>query len=665
MVKNEYQEIIAKVICDKLESISCDDCFKSTKGKICNGFKRCRISEKTEDQMEYVMSSINENIFLKACAGSGKTEVVGLKAAYEIKQWKYDNRGVAFLSFTNDATAVIEARVKQFAGKEGAYPHYIGTLSSFIHSYIVQPFAYKLIDFQGKKGDYSLRVVDEKMPIYTNHWLMNYACKIRYLNANNIWSDICAHQIGFDLVKKDFYFYINYKTIWLRDYYYSERVQQFIESKRKTQPKFMEFSYVKDCFISCKKAFWKQGFINFDDLNYWAVRVLKKNMGDEIVKRFPLILIDECQDLSGNELAVLRQLKEKGCHMHFIGDLNQSIYEFKRVNPNEINAHIKEFTEVKLNLNFRSCKEIVIFSERLIAQAESTSENVESKFGEQALIYIEYKSPEEAIQKYIKLLYDFGVTEYDNRILVKQNSLRKQLEKSTKNELDTKESLIVAVQLWHEKSQQKMNIALELAGWQISKWFGGGRTRKNYYCPQDISSVFKWRIFLMEILNEIEKSKTLMDFSLTYGKWHEKARKELNDFLLSQYSTIAYHDENKDRDINKMVNGNNFKVSSGNKDKVIKNFVEKCVTDIPIMTIHGSKGCTYDTTLVISSKTVQSEGGHWKAHWIEGNGEDKRIGYVASTRAKYLLVWGVPMLKKDDRKLLESYGFINSETVQC
>lgn len=665
MVKKEYQETIAKIICDKSEGITCDECFELAKGKICKGFERCRISEKTEEQIKYVMSSIDENVFLKACAGSGKTEVVGLKAAYEIKQWKYDNRGVAFLSFTNDATAVIESRVKQFVGREGTYPHYIGTVSSFIHSYIVQPFSYKLMNFQGKEGDYSLRIVDEKMPVYTNHWLMNYKCKIRYLNNNNIWSDIYAHQIGFDFVRKDFYFYINNKTIWLKAYYDSEKVQQFIESKRKNQPKFWEFGYVKECFISCKKMFWKQGFINFDDLNYWAVRVLKKDMGEEIVKRFPLILIDECQDLSGNELAVLRQLKEKDCHVHFIGDLNQSIYEFKRVNPDEINEYIKDFTEFKLNSNFRSCKEIVSLSERLITQSESVSENIESKFGKQALVYIEYKSPEDAIQKYVKLLNELGCNDYDNRILVKQNSLRKQLEKSTKSGMDTKESLIVAVQLWHEKSQNKMSIALELAGWQISKWFGGGRTKKNYYCPQDISSVFRWRIFLMEILNAIEKSKTLMDFGLTYGKWHENARKRLNNILLGQYSIIANFDENKERDISKMVNGNNFKVSSGNKDVVINDFVEKCVTDLPIMTIHGSKGCTYDTTLVISSKTAQSEGGHWKTHWIEGTGEDKRIGYVASTRAKYLLVWGVPKLKNDDRKLLESYGFINSEIVQC
>ena len=241
--------------------------------------------------------------------------------------------------------------------------------------------------------------------------------------------------------------------------------------------------------------------------------------------------------------------------------------------------------------------------------------------------------------------------------------MRKQLEKTTQNEFDTKEPLVVAVQLWKEKAQSQMSMALELSGLQISKWFGGGRTKKNYYCPKEITSVFAWRIYLMTVLNAIEKSETLMDFNQTYGKWHEKARKELNDILKCQYSIISNYDENKEREIEKLVNGNNFKVSSGNKDVVISNFVGKFVTDIPVMTIHGSKGCTYDTTLVISSENAQSEGGHWKAHWIEGDGEAKRIGYVASTRAKYLLVWGVPILKKKDRELLENYGFISSEEV--
>ena len=175
---------------------------------------------------------------------------------------------------------------------------------------------------------------------------------------------------------------------------------------------------MRDCFLDCKKEFWKQGYSNFDDLNFLAVRILKKNIGSEIAKRFPFILIDECQDLSGNELEVLRQLKENGCCIHFIGDLNQSIYEFKRVSPDNIADYVKDFEKYTLSNNFRSCTEIVSFSEKLIGKSGSISQNVESKFGNHSLVYIEYRTPEEAIEKYVRLLDSMGCKEYDNKILV-------------------------------------------------------------------------------------------------------------------------------------------------------------------------------------------------------------------------------------------------------
>lgn len=127
-------------------------------------------------------------------------------------------------------------------------------------------------------------------------------------------------------------------------------------------------------------------------------------------------------------MEVLRQLKENGCCIHFIGDLNQSIYEFKRVSPDNIADYVKDFEKYTLSNNFRSCTEIVSFSEKLIGKSGSISQNVESKFGNHSLVYIEYRTPEEAIEKYVRLLDSMGCKEYDNKILVKQNALRKQLE---------------------------------------------------------------------------------------------------------------------------------------------------------------------------------------------------------------------------------------------
>ena len=182
----------------------------------------------------------------------------------------------------------------------------------------------------------------------------------------------------------------------------------------------------------------------------------------------------------------------------------------------------------------------------------------------------------------------------------------------------------------------------------MSKWFGGGKTSKNYYCPPDITSVFAWKVYLMNFLETISSIPKLNDFSLTYGKWHEVGRQELNTILEQNYSVISIYDNLNNRDFTNLVTGNNFAVSKGNKNKKIVPITSDVHTEIPIMTIHASKGCTFDTTLVISSQTEKSNGGHWKRHWLMGSGEEKRIGYVASTRAKHLLIWAVPALTEED-----------------
>ena len=165
----------------------------------------------------------------------------------------------------------------------------------------------------------------------------------------------------------------------------------------------------------------------------------------------------------------------------------------------------------------------------------------------------------------------------------------------------------------------------------------------------------------MNVLKDILRSDKLSDFTLTYGEWHNWAWKELGTILKNNYSFIQEYDKKADRTFDNLVNGRNFQVSRGNGKVQIGELVENIENNIPIMTIHGSKGCTFDTTLVISSKDGSSKGGHWKKHWLDGTGESKRIGYVASTRARHLLIWGVPKLTREDRQLLESYGFINSE----
>jgi superfamily I DNA/RNA helicase len=118
--------------------------------KNCNFFPKihgkCFIKEKTIEQLNYVISSIKDNIFLKPCPGSGKTEVVGIKAGYEFQAWTQNHNGIAILTFINNAADVIQDRVRQFTGiKKSAYPHFIGTIDS-LANILSQRFPFIIID---------------------------------------------------------------------------------------------------------------------------------------------------------------------------------------------------------------------------------------------------------------------------------------------------------------------------------------------------------------------------------------------------------------------------------------------------------------------------------------------------------------------------------------
>ncbi len=646
MMNNNYEQIISKVICNKSEDLSCAECFNLSNNTICKNYLNCRIMEKTREQLNYVLSPVNKNIFLKACAGSGKTEVVGMKAAYEIKKWNSKNSGIAVLSFTNDATDVIRDRVKQFSGNTGKYPHFIGTLSSFIHSYIVQPFAHTITKYKGKNNDFSIGIIDSEIKVHTGHWMENYSLKIP--NNKNSILPIYANQIGFDVSRNDFYFKINNKNYWLNEYIGNFKIKNSFE--------------LKNNFINCKKNFYENGFATFDDMNLLAIKILESDIGDIISKRFPFIMIDECQDLSNNELKVIQLLEENGSYLHLIGDLNQSIYAFKNVNPENIKIYVSNFDdEYTLSTNFRSCKEIIDFSNNLINNNYSNNSSKETSL-KYPLVYIEYDTPENAIEEYIKLIKFINYENKINRILVKQNSLRQCLEKISCDNSKSDE-LIYALQLWKNKSSKDMKIALEFAGKIISKWFDGGTSKNNFYCPKNINSVIKWRIYLSNLLNEIENS-SLNNFNVTYGEWYKLARKELNSILEKHYYLIKNFDSIENRSFNNIVNGNNFRANSNSsKNKIAPlNNENKKINNIPIITIHASKGCTFDSTLVLSSKTTNSSDGHWK-HWFKNTSHDEgeRIGYVASTRAKDLLVLGLPKLKNNEKKFFENCGFISSK----
>jgi len=295
-----------------------------------------RNKEVSLEQLEFIKHPINSSCFLKACPGSGKTECVGIKLAYEMDKWQEKFSGIAALSFTNNAAKEIEERVKKLSLKGNSlHPHYIGTFDSWLHRYILHPFAHSRVNFDGKDNDKSFRLIDDKER-------PNFISGLRTVLTPQP----------------------NFKDLWVNEYHFEENEQtKVVYGVNELALNRIKDLNVRNNLINNKKQFFKMGFMNYNDAEYLSYRVLSKN--DNIArffcKRFPVVIIDECQDLSNNQLTILRLLRDKGVSMHFIGDMNQSIYEFRKVDTKKIQDFINEVKmKVKqLTHNYRSNQKIV------------------------------------------------------------------------------------------------------------------------------------------------------------------------------------------------------------------------------------------------------------------------------------------------------------------
>src|SRR3989304_2585187 len=93
-------------------------------------------------------NAVNEDglIVLTACPGSGKTTVVAhrLQRLIEEKQL-LAYQGVAVLSFTNVAKNSVQQMYRDLTGNKIQYPHFVGTIDSFLNSFVIRVVGHRLL----------------------------------------------------------------------------------------------------------------------------------------------------------------------------------------------------------------------------------------------------------------------------------------------------------------------------------------------------------------------------------------------------------------------------------------------------------------------------------------------------------------------------------------
>lgn len=605
-----------------------------------------RIEEKTNEQLDYIFSPIDQCIYLEACAGSGKTEVLGIKAAYEICKWGSCKSGIAVLTFTNEATETIANRVTAFYGKPLPSNHFVGTLSSFIHGYIAQRFGYKFYSADTNKPDKSFRVVGTDIRPYKNQWLENYKLDFSFLKMN-----IYANQLSYKISCEEWYVEQRESSKRLIDLYNEDSCQQKISNirQRKNASYLFQFDYLEKQAKACKEKFLNDGFATFEDMNLIACRCLcNKEIRSYLAKKFPVILVDECQDLSVSELKILSLLIRAGSVVHYIGDLHQAIYSFKDAYPEQFKTHIDAFgfKTMCLSKNFRSTQKIVDLSRKIGNINYPITGSVGSRCDGSDCCYLEYKNEKETIAAFANILSKFNIPVKSAVVLVRTNNTKRELSSGSSDDYKV-HPIINAIQLWKQNEPEARQHALNLLGLQLQKWLGfHGRSNNYYYSEEVCSDSVLWRLLLRDVLMDfcIDSSMVEMD-KLTYSSWYS-ANKDKIIKIINRHL----------RAVGKTLPDITIKSPKGTAKQKIDIVSVKEESQLRIETIHAVKGVTYDAVLLLSTPNGHGKTGYWE-NWLNPTDEAGRIGYVASTRPRYLLCWGVSELSPDQRKRLEGIGF--------
>jgi len=234
-----------------------------------------------------------ETCDFEACPGSGKTTLLVAKLAILASRWPYRQRGICVLSHTNAARDEIDQRLSA-TGPSAAlvrYPHFIGTIHGFVNEYLALPW----LRSKGKP----VRLIDTST-----------ALKHRYQMLEWKWRSAMEKR-GLDM------YALQYDQ---PDY---SGANKGALSRDTALCRAME---------AATRSVSEDGYLCFDEMFVWANELLDRypEVAADLRIRFPLVFIDEAQDNSELQSAILHRIFRQGGEPSSVrqrfGDSNQAIY---------------------------------------------------------------------------------------------------------------------------------------------------------------------------------------------------------------------------------------------------------------------------------------------------------------------------------------------------
>jgi len=562
---------------------------------------RCQV---TDDQAAVVRAA--GNLAVRACPGSGKTRTVGTRLAYRIANWEKPHSGVAALSFTNVAMDEIAEQLERLGfPRTVSFPHFMGTINSFVDQFIFLPHGHLVM------GEKCLSRRPELVLDHNRHWV-----SVRFPLGGELRDySIC-----------DFHYDIDGCLVW------TSAVGQYLPPPANPNDA-----------APVKTKMARAGFATHTDAMYWALRVLRTypQIARGVATRFPEIMVDEFQDTSDVQLAILSELHKTGlCTLVLMGDPDQSIYEFHRARPEALISAMsrKDWKSFNLRHNFRSSQLICDVSSRFSSLTEPSKASGNCRdcpISPMVKVYADrdISSLPEAFEATVLA---HGLDPSKSAILTLKNSNVDRLAgMKTGREFPRAihrptRRLIKAA---HARDDGHIGDALEATGYCILDIvFGVSTYGPNRSSLGDIS-YRHWKRSCYELLCALPTT------DLELAAWLCEAKSVITAFLQERGWP---GDSSLGRRFPHLKSADAHKPAS---DFLVQ---QPKLFSASIKTIHGAKGETHDATMVVASPVLKGQGSSDARDWFDPldacglRPESVRRLYVAMTRARRLLLISIP-----------------------
>jgi len=293
------------------------------------------LSQNPTDQQKDAIFADELEFLLRASPGSGKTWTSCRRFIWRGANWQHKVGGLALLSFTNTAIREFhDATIKVGRRELLSDPNFVGTFDSFVERFIITPFGH-LINGSVKRPKLYLA---PRPGDWNNNKLKGWT---KTSSGRELpvpaWEIIPVPGNG----KVEF------------------RASSSFGSKTLT---FQWGNPVDE--------FFKLGFYSHAQRVYLACRILchRPHIANCLARRFPEIIVDEAQDTNVWLLGLLNFLRNHGSKVTLVGDPDQCIYEFSMADATSLPA-LKEKWEIPekpLSRSFR-CNNLIAKSVRQIS----------------------------------------------------------------------------------------------------------------------------------------------------------------------------------------------------------------------------------------------------------------------------------------------------------